>query len=160
MKSIFLVLTFLMAAPCWAEAPFLPEVDARFAKIETKKIAHFVYDASIGDNGSSTVNSGVHGLGARLPGGAVITKDWLFFDSQFNNGNGGVAFKCEDAGNILASTKISAWVAGTPIPAVNDGTVSAYTGNIAAECEITATVVGVSATAGKLEGFVEYFVHE
>lgn len=156
--SAMLVL-FLALSSAHAAAPFIPEIADRFEKIEDKKMLRVVYDTSVGSQGSSTVNSGVHSLGAYLPAKAIITRSYLYVVTQFaDSGAGTVALHCEDANNIKTATDITGSSAGALIEGQSTGAASAFVGSIAAECEVKATVAGASQTAGKLVAFIEYVV--
>lgn len=158
MKKFILLIGVLFAITAQAKAPFLPEEDARFNRIEAKKMAKFVYDVSVSGYGSSTTNSGVHGTGVYLPAGAIITRSWVDVLTQFAGTAGGLtAFHCETAGNVRAAASLLGYGAGTYLDGESTGASTLFK-PIAAECEIKATVTVKDSTAGKLVGFVEYVV--
>jgi len=119
-----------------------------------------VFDVAIGRKGSSTVNGGVHNLGGLIPKGSIITRAYVHFVTQFV-GTGGastVAISCEDSGNILAALDFVAQTPDTIVTGIPDDVLANFVKSIAADCQLTATVVGVGGelTAGKANVFVEY----
>lgn len=123
------------------------------------RYARFIYDVSSGDYGSSTVNSGAHSLGVKLPAKAVIYRTWFQIVTPFVGG-GTVAFSCEDANNILTAEDLTNDSAGFKAGNASTGDIAQFTGGIANECWITATVAGVDQTAGRLVGWVLYLIGE
>jgi len=121
-----------------------------------------VYDIAVGNNGSSTVDSGVHFLGVSLPANAIIIRSWVHIKTAFTGsgkvGQSTVAFSCEDAGNILAATDITTSAADALLTGVSDDAIGNFQTGIAAKCRINATVGGVGGgfSAGKLNLFVDY----
>lgn len=153
-KLLLLVLVlFSPLAAFSAGIPYSPELDARLSPLPY--VAKVVYDVSTTSAlGSSTVNSGAHGLGVYLPGKAVILRDWMQIVTPFtDDGSGTVAFSCEDANNILTAEDLTNDSAGYK---AGNGAVA----GIANRCEITATVATASQTAGKLVLYLEYFIGE
>lgn len=116
----------------------------------------FVYDTAV-DGGSV----GAHTLSVKLPAGAIITRSFIEIKTQFASasGNSKVALSCEDANNIKTSTDIDASAAGAFIEGESTGAASAFK-KVDAECSITATIASEAATAGKLQGFLSYFISD
>jgi len=101
---------------------------------------------------------GTASLGVKLPANAIIRQN--FFHSEttpVSAGAGTMAFSCEDANNLFSAAAITGWTAGTfQAGAASDGAVGNMVDDIAAECEITATIASAVYTAGKVVGFVDY----
>jgi hypothetical protein len=98
-----------------------------------------------------------HGLGITIPAGAIITRSWFYTVTQFvDAGAGTVALHCEDANNIYSAADITGNAIGVMITGVQDDAIANFTGSIAADCELTATVATAAQTAGKLILYVEY----
>lgn len=121
----------------------------------TPRMARVEYDVTGGDSGGV----GAHGLGVSLPQSAVITRSWVYTNTQFvDSGSGTLALSCEDANNILTAQDVTGSASNTISEGGSTGTAATFVKNIGAACEITATVGGVAATAGKLTAFIEYIV--
>ena len=117
-------------------------------------VAKFIYDVS-----TDTGTVAAHGTGVFLPANAVITRSYFKIITQFvDSGSGTVALSCEDANNIKTATDITGSSANAFVEGASTGAASAFVRDIAAKCEITATVAGVAQTAGKLVGWVEYII--
>lgn len=145
------------------QAARYPGVDPAVAKqldaIGPIKVKKFIFDSAVGSNGSSTVDSGVHGLGVYLPAGAVIVRSYLYVNTQLvDDGSGTLAFHCEDANNIKTATDMTGTASAGWIEGASTGATSAFVGSIAASCEIKATVATASISAGKMTGFVHYLI--
>lgn len=158
---IFGLLALVSVSP--AQAARYPGVDPAVAKqldqLGPVKVKKFVFDSQAGDNDSSTVDSGVHGLGVYLPAGAVIVRSYLYVNTQLaDSGSGTVAFHCEDANNIKTATDMTGTADAGWIEGQSTGATSAFVGSIAASCEIKATIGGVDLSAGKITGFVQYLI--
>lgn len=165
---------FLLATQAFAAAPFLPEIEDRFQALEeavsisdqsasglyAKKVAKVIYDSTSGDNGSSTVDSGTHGMGVTLPAASLVTRSYLYVVNQLTSsgstGSSTLSFKCEDANNLKTATDMTASSAGAFIEGESTGTAASMKTGIAAACEISAVVGGHDITAGKVILFVEY----
>lgn len=117
--------------------------------------ARFTWDFS--EHGGAV---GVASLGITLPAKALIRQN--FFHSAttpVSAGAGTVAFSCEDANNLFSAAAITGWTAGTFQAGVaSDGAVGNMIDDIAAECEIVATIASAAYTAGKVNGFIDYCV--
>lgn len=120
------------------------------------KVVRFVYDVA-GDGGTS---GNTYDLGADLPAGAVIIRSYTKVITEFA-GTGTLALTCEDAGNIKVATDFVGTSANTFVEGKSTGAASAFVRDIAADCNISATIAGGSVlTAGKLLGWVEYIVED
>ena len=120
------------------------------------RIARFIYDEAV-DGGAIAA----YGLGVTLPAGAVIVRSYFKIITQFvDGGSGTVALSCEDANNIKTATDITGSADNAFVEGESDGAAANFQRDIAAACEITATVAGAEQTAGKLVGWVEYVVED
>jgi hypothetical protein len=155
--AIYLVFACLATLPTLAApSPYGPKLDARLNKLEVQYVAKFQYDFSYygGDTGT-------YSLGVYLPANAIITRSFLYVDTQLvDDGSGTLAFHCEDANNIKTATDMTGSSAGAFIEGESTGASSAFKGSIAARCEITATIATAAITAGKITGWVKYVVHD
>lgn len=137
-----------------AETSFLPEVNARFKTVETKKTIKVVYDVTANTTLGET---GTHGTGKYLPANAIITRSWIYINTLFvDSGSGTVAIQCEDANNILSAFDMTTRAAGLLMDGVSTGTTGSMTKSIAAPCEIKVVVATAAQTAGKMTFYVEY----
>lgn len=184
MKNKFLLslalLAALVAAPRAnsAQIPYSPEEDARFTAVEARatalesptsqtyanqfaRVARFVYDATTTGYGSSVTDSGIHSMGVTLPAHAIITRSYLYVVTQLT-GNAGttIAFSCEDANNIKTATNLLGFGAGTFAEGQSTGASGVMVTNIAADCDIKATIATGSLTAGRIIGYVHYLLAE
>ncbi len=102
---------------------------------------------------------GLHSVGVTIPAGSLIVRDFFFLQSSITPGTATISAQCEDAVNILATATIPAGGAtGAYFEGKSTGTAANFSGSIAADCAINISISAgnVTATAGTLEGFVEY----
>jgi hypothetical protein len=151
---------FLLAVGAQAATiPFSPELEDALNVASVKKTAHAVFNTAQTGYGSSTTDSGVHGLGVYLPASALILRSYIYVETQMvDNGSGTVAYHCEDANNVKTATDMTGSAAGAFIEGASTGAVSAAVASIANRCEIKATVAGADLSAGKHHVFVDYVV--
>ena len=124
--------------------------------IYAHKVARVVYDVAT-DLGTIAA----HDLGVTLPAGAVITRSYFKIITQFvDAGSGTVAISCEDANNIKTATDITGSAANAFIEGASTGATSAFTRDIAADCNVTATVATAAQTAGKLILWIHYVIED
>lgn len=160
MKKLLLGLLCLISISVQAASPIQPEVQAALDAASVKKTVHVIWDPSGNSNqGSSTVDSGVHGLGQFLPPGALVTRSygWVqtaMTDAGTSLGDATVAFKCEDAANL----KVGFTVLGANqfVEGAASGASTVMVQSIANTCEISATVTEDNFSAGKVHFFVDY----
>jgi len=169
MKYFSLLVLFLVSSLSFAaEIPYSAELEARLSSSYkgAHHVARAVYDASRTNYGSSTVNSGVHGLGVTIPANAVITASYFYTKTAIVGSGSKVGFQCEDTNNILDQTDLTGNLAGTIINAKQNGASAVAGGEanmvaaIANGCEISAVVSEAPVTAGKLILFVDYVIAE
>lgn len=174
MKHLLLSLLFVTSAQ--AGIPFTEELSDALTPVVSntnynlvKKLIRAVWNPSlVADHGSSTVDSGVHVLGPKLPAKAIITSSYAYVVTPPSGTGSGstVAFKCEDSGNILTAVDLTAKAAGAVVsgnqygPSTTSAAAAGMTASIASECNVSAVVAGASPTAGKVVLFVEYVVGE
>jgi hypothetical protein len=165
MRLVYVAFLLMSVHSFAADSPYSPELDERFKKMESRKMARVVIDQAAGF-GSSTTDSGVYSTGVYLPANALVLQDWMYVVTAFtdagNNGNASkVALHCEDAGNLKAafSPQLGGG-AGTIHDGASSGASTVFVGNISAPCEIKATVTQDDFSAGKAIFFVDYVVVE
>lgn len=131
-----------------------------------KRIVRATYNADstvVGDStvNSSTLDSGLHGLGITIPGKAIITRSFFEVVTPFTSAGGAatVAFQCETANNIFSATDIDPKVAGSFVEGVSSGASTVFK-KITSDCEVSAKVGVEDLTAGKAIVFVEYVISE
>jgi len=101
------------------------------------------------------------GLGVTLPAKAVIEHAYFYTVTQVTDGGTGTgALSCEDANNLYSAADVTGNAAGVMVEGVPDGDVANFVTGIAAACELTWTIAGADATAGKLNFYVRYTVHD
>ena len=124
-----------------------------------QRVARYTFDTSV--DGSAV---GAYTLGAKLPDGALITRSFIYIDTQFTDdvsATGTVAISCEDANNLFTATDITGSAADSLLAgAIDDDAITSAVKAISSDCSITATIAGGTQTAGKLTGWVEYVVHD
>jgi len=125
-------------------------VQASFAE----KVLRVVYDVPA-HGGTAAANK----LGKFLPAKAMVTQSFFYTVTAFT-GTGTVALSCEDANNLYTATDISGITAGTITAGASTGSAATMVKNIAAPCEVTATVTGATATAGRLILYIRYVLGE
>jgi len=111
------------------------------------------------DCGASSCVAGTLSMGVALPAKALLLRAWYFTEVQFVDGGAGtVALECEDSGNIDAAADIT----GIAVGAITqtDIIAGAEVAAIAATCNISAVIAVAEQTAGVLQLFVEYVVHD
>lgn len=165
----FIALTMAVVAVAQDSTPYPPAIKQKFDYYEAQpafapittdgtvmaRWARVTYDVAT-DGGTGAI-----GLGVYLPAKSLIKRTIYRVQQQFtDSGAGTVAVSCEDAGNIIAAADITGLAAGTIGAGVATGSAATMIDDIAAECQITATVTGATQTAGKLNIFVEYLVHD
>lgn len=168
LKSLLLLVGLLISTTSHAAllgAPFIPEVDRRFDKLETagtgsgnslEHLAKVVLDVT--GNSNLGTSGSTHGLGVYLPAGALITQSWFYTVTQFTGSGSQLKMTCEDAGNVMAATGITGITAGTITAAASTGSAATMVAAIAAQCQVTADwSAGTGpATAGKGIWFIRY----
>jgi len=101
------------------------------------------------------------GLGVTLPAKAIIEHAYFYTVTQVTDGGTGTgALSCEDANNLYSAADVTGNAAGTLVEGVPDGDVANFVTSIANACELTWTIAGANATAGKLNFYVRYQVHD
>lgn len=151
----------LLSTLAHAATPFLPEVEDRFSKAEIEQKARVVYDVTGNSSLGTSTTGGTHGMGVFLPAKAIITRSFLQIATPFSqNVAGDLEFKCEDAANIMPRVNPTGFSANQIYSGLEAGGTSSIVGNIAAPCEITATVRGAHIASGKAVLFVNYVVGE
>lgn len=174
MKKLLLLLTIGLSLSAFAAtkgAPFTPEADARFNLLEVLpsnasptangimnvRTARFTLDCSVLAN--CTV--GAHSLGVALPANSLIVSSYFYVKTQLvSAGSGTIAISCEDANNIFSAANITARTAGEKFLGAASAATSGSTivSNIAATCNITATIATGDYTAGLMNGWLSYQV--
>lgn len=131
----------------------------------SKSLVRVVYDSTVHDRGSSTVDSGVHALDVALPANSVITRAWYQILNKFATnhaasiGQAQVAFKCESAANIKTAGALNALAVGDITAGVSDDTVANFKA-ITSACNVTATVTVENFDTGTLALWLEYYVSQ
>jgi hypothetical protein len=148
-KFLLVVLSLFPVVGFSATIPYSPELEARLSPLPF--VAKATMDiASNSDYGSSTVNSGAHGLGVYIPSGSIITRSWIDIQTAFtDSGSGTVAFSCEDANNILAAEDLTNDAVGVKMGSTPSGFINAA-------CQITGPVAVADQATGKAVVYVEY----
>lgn len=132
------------------------------SKLKEASTVKAVWDASVGNLGSSTINNGSHELGVSLPAGAIITRSYIHVVTAVVGagalGTSTVAFQCEDAGNIKSAADVTVLAADSLTVGAADDALANFQKGIAAECDIKAVLVNPAGdySAGKINVFVDY----
>ncbi len=96
-----------------------------------------------------------------LPANAVIYQSWWVVEEQFvDAGSGTVAIHCEDANNIFTAADITGDAVGAIVAGNATGVIATMTAGIASGCTITATIATIEQTAGIMNFFLMYAVHD
>lgn len=113
------------------------------------------------DCGASSCVAGDVALGVSLPAKALVTQVYFQTIVQFVDGGAGtVALECEDSANLFVAADITGLTVGTTTSGVPIGTAGTMVSGIAATCVLTAVIAVAEQTAGVLNLFVEYVVHD
>ncbi len=125
--------------------------------LNARRIARATYNCA-----ASGCTVGAHTLGVTIPAKALITRSYIYVDTQLaDTGTCTHAISCEDANNIKTATDLTGSAAGAFIEGASTGTAATMVGSIAADCLITFTVADGGAcvpATGKGTVFVEYVV--
>lgn len=197
MKKIALALSVLAAAlALWIatpskvaradieNAPFIPEIDARFNALEQgnhlvnnkfpmgSSDGHWVqqevqatYNFAV-QTGSSTANpnglgAGIYDLGVSLPANAVITQTGVYSITKPTTSTGGtLAFYCQNQYNLLNPTAAASFAgASAAIAGTQNNTITNWS-TVTAKCDIAAKIATGALTAGKVTVFINYMTHQ
>jgi len=113
------------------------------------------------DCGASSCVAGDVGLGVSLPAKSLVTQVYFQTITQFVDGGAGtVALECEDSANLFAAADITGITVDTTTSGIPIGTAGTMVSAIAATCVLTAVVAVAEQTAGVMNIFVEYTVHD
>jgi hypothetical protein len=162
MKKILISVLCLLSVSAKANSPFFPELQDALNAAGVEKTVHAVWDVSANsDLGSSTVNSGVHGLGVYLPTSSLITRSYGWVETAMTDAgtalaDATLALKCEDANNI--KTGFTSLGANQFIEGASSGASSVMVASIAARCEVTATVTNDNFDHGKVHFYIRYVI--
>ena len=138
-------------------SPFVPKVITKLDAVKERRMAKAVLDCSA----SGACAIGAHSLGVQLPANALLTQSYYYSVVQpVSAGSGTIALSCEDANNILTAANLTSKTVGSISAGNQTGVASTMTAGISSACNITATVASSDYTAGKLDVYVEYVVHE
>jgi hypothetical protein len=176
MKKLALLVLLLTTASYAAilNAPFMPEIDARFNALEGGNVIPTTYPIGSADGHEiqglaqatydfSKVGGaiGTYSLGVKLPANAIITQSYLYSITQPTTAaSGTLAFQCQNANDIITATAAASYSsAGAAIAGSSTAAASAFKYTTAA-CTIQATIATGALTAGKVTAFVEYVVHK
>jgi len=158
--SILLGLAISAVSVQAAEIPYSPELEAALAG--KKHVIRAVYSAGTGDNGSSTVNSGVHKLGVAVPAKAVITDSYAVVTTSLVEsdvgGNGKIGLKCNSSSDIFAATDFS--TDGTFFHGKQFGLSTVFLEVGSTPCNLSAEVTVDGFTSGRVVFFLEYVLGE
>lgn len=179
-KLALIIASLFSLSAVAAQLPFGPSEEAAILAIQSKQlpssakgVVRAVWNPSgNSSHGSSTVNSGVQGLGVTLPAGALITDSYLYVVTAPTHSTpvARVGFQCEDSNNILAQTDLQGKAAGSIIAGIQRGVgASTFAGGpsgqgavagIALPCEVSASISTNAYDAGKVILFLEYVLAE
>lgn len=124
--------------------------------LNAHRVARATWDFAV-DGGAQ----GAIGLGVTLPAKSIIEHAYFYTVTQVVDGGTGTgALHCEDANNLYSAADVTGNADGTLVEGIADGTTSNFVKDIASACELTWTIAGADATAGKLIFFVHYTVAE
>lgn len=155
-------------------APFQPEVDARFNALEGPSFINLNYanfgadSVAVKHTAQATWDFAVQGgasalydLHVQVPKNAIITRSYLYSTTQPTTSTSGtLSFLCQNAGDIKASTLATSYAtAASTIEGVSTGSASTFK-YITAACDIQASIATGPLTAGKVTAFVEYVIHQ
>ena len=98
-------------------------------------------------------------LGENLPAKAIITDVNIYVVTQLvDAGSGTFALSCEDANNLFNAADITGSAPGAVIKGISTYAVPVV--GIGAACDITVTLAGATISAGKVDIFIKYLVHD
>ena len=178
----FLIALFLLASTAFAVDFVAAEVDTKFAELDAsiatnvtnvstnttdlagasadgnhvKRVARATWDFAA-DGGAI----GAIGLGVTIPAKALINFAYWYTVTQVTDGGSGTgALKCEDANNLFTAADVTGNAAKVVVLGIPQNSAATMVKDIGAACELTWSIAGADATAGKLIFFVEYTVIE
>ena len=119
------------------------------------RTAHAIYDYAAYGGAVSSI-----GLGVYLPAKSIIRQSFTHTKTLgVSAGGGTIEFYCEDGGNIKAALAASSYVADGFLAGASDGAAANMKDDIAARCEIKAAIASAAVTAGYIDVYVDYCVH-
>jgi len=122
--------------------------------INAERTVRSTFDFAVDGNGIAAYD-----LGEDLPAKAVISSAVIYVVTQLaDGGSGTLALHCEDANNILTASDITGSAAGAII--AGTATYATPVAGITSACNITATVAGAALTAGKINIWIRYYIHD
>ena len=140
--------------------PFKPEEDRRFRRLEQKVVAKYFWDFSV-QGGASTgaLTMKPYYSAAQLPANSIIVRSYFITNTAVtsNGGNiGKAAFACGSA-SILAATTVQGNFASqyAVFDGLQTGASTAFS-NVVTQCSPTITWSIQSATAGRIDLWIEY----
>jgi hypothetical protein len=123
-------------------------------QLNAQRIAVAVYDFAVQGGTQAAFN-----LGVALPAKSTIIRSWIYTKTQLVGASSQMAISCETANNIKTATDLTGNAAGSYVEGASTGAASAFK-DIVSACNITATISVANLTAGKLDIYVQYVVHE
>ena len=121
-----------------------------------KRVARATWDFAADGGTISAID-----LSVTIPAKALINFVYFFTVTQVTDGGAGTgALSCEDADNLFVAADVTGNADGTVVLGVPQNGAANMVKAIAANCNITWTIGGANATAGKLIFFVEYTIVE
>lgn len=171
MKLLLAFILVFATAPCFAKiknSPFIPEVDKRFDVLEVAnslatgvglynaQVAHDYWDQTVGTNGAV----GAHTLSVTLPANAIIQQAYTYSVLTPATGTSAtLALSCGSA-TILTAADVTGRTTGTITANNQTGTAATMSNVGSSACVVTATVAVGTFTAGKLDIFIDYVIHQ
>lgn len=124
--------------------------------IGAKRVARATWDFAVDGGAVSAID-----LGVTIPAKALINFAYFYTVTQVTDaGTGTGALHCEDADNLYAAADVTGNAAKVVVLGVPQNSAATMVKDIAASCNLTWTIAGTPATAGKLIFFVEYTIVE
>ena len=185
----FLIALFLLASTAFAVDFVAAEVDTKFAELDAsiatnvtnvstnvtniatnttdlagasadgnhvKRVARATWDFAADGGATSAI-----GLGVTIPAKALVNFAYWYTVTQVVDGGSGTgALSCEDANNLFTAADVTGNAAKVVVLGIPQNSAATMVKDIGAACELTWTIAGAAATAGKLIFFVEYTILE
>jgi len=121
-----------------------------------KRVIRATWDFDVDGGDVSAIN-----LGEKIPANALINLAYFYTVAQVVDGGSGTgALSCEDANNLFSAADVTGNAPAVVVDGIPQNGAANMVKAIAADCDLTWTIAGAAATAGKLIFIVEYMIVE
>ncbi len=124
------------------------------SQLNAQRIAVATYDFAVQGGTQAAFN-----LGVALPAKSTVIRSWIYVVTQLVGTSSTMAFSCAAANDLKTATDMTGSAAGALVEGQSTGAASAFKA-VTTACNITATIAVANLTAGKMNLYVQYVVHD